>query len=59
MTEAEKLAQRLDELQAFQQSLQTGNPIPTIHGDAAALIREQEAKIKWMGEALRDAGIAP
>ena len=40
MTEAEKIAQRLDKL--------------PFESEAAALIRSQEAKIKRMAEALRD-----
>ena len=46
MNPAEKMASELEALQKFQQSLQTGNPIPTIHGDAAALIRRLAAALR-------------
>jgi len=48
MTEAEKLAQRLSDLTPFID----GDEI--IRDEAAALIREQEAKINRMAQALRD-----
>ena len=46
MTEAEKMAQRLEE--------RAQNEDIRECAEAAALIREQEAKIKRMAEALRD-----
>jgi hypothetical protein len=49
MTEAEKLAQRLRDAMCDE------GVDGQLHEDAAALIREQEAKIKRMAEALRDA----
>lgn len=60
MTEAEKLAQRLEERQS---ETVDGNllarPADYDALEAAALIRSQEAKIKRMAEALRDAGVSP
>jgi hypothetical protein len=48
MNEAEKMAQR------FRDAMCDEGVDGQLHEDAAALIREQEAKIKRLSEALRD-----
>lgn len=53
MTEAEKIIARLEYIHQANQCT-TAYIAPTLYGEAAALIRDQAAKIERMSAALRD-----